>query len=120
MDKIILSGARLEVHLGVSEAERAALQVVVADVELEVDARPAGLSDDFMKTIDYAAVHETVRRTATSRGYALIEAMAEEMAAAVLEEFEVGGVRILIRKPAALQARGVDWAGVEVVRRRRG
>jgi 7,8-dihydroneopterin aldolase/epimerase/oxygenase len=119
MDKILLSGVRLEVLLGVPEAERAVPQTVIADVEFEYDLSPAGLTDDFAKAIDYAAVHETLRRAATIRPYALIESMAEVMAAAVLQQFDVASVRILIRKPAALQARGVDWAGVEIVRRRR-
>jgi 7,8-dihydroneopterin aldolase/epimerase/oxygenase len=120
MDKILLNGVRLEVHLGVPEEERAVPQTVIADVEFELDLRPAGLSDDFAKTADYAEVHQTLRRAATNRPYALIEAMAEAMAAAVLEQFDVESVRVRIRKPAALQSRGVDWAGVEIVRRRGG
>ena len=120
MDKIILNGVRLEVHLGVPEDERAVPQVISADVECEYDTRPAGLSDDLAKAIDYAAMHQAVQRAATRRGYALVESMAEDMASALLEEFEIASVRILIRKPTALGAKGVDWAGVEIVRSRRG
>lgn len=118
MDKILLTGVRLEVHLGVPPEERAKVQTIFADIELNYDVSAAGISDDFRKTIDYAAVHETVRRVACGRAFALIEAMAEEMAAAVLAEYPAERVRVAIRKPAALQARGVEWAGVEIVRAR--
>jgi hypothetical protein len=37
----------------------------------------------------------------------------------VLERYKVESVRVLLRKPGALRGRGVDWAGVEIVRRRR-
>ncbi|MBI5280758.1 MAG: dihydroneopterin aldolase [Candidatus Solibacter usitatus] len=120
MDKILLTGVHFEVHAGVPEDERAVPQTVIVDVECERDLRPAGLTDDFAKTTDYAAVHRTLRDAATSRPYALIETLAEVMAAAVLAQFDVESVRVLIRKPAALQAKRVDWAGVEIVRRRRG
>jgi dihydropteroate synthase len=117
-DKILLSGVRLEVHLGVPEEERAGLQTIFADIEMNYDVLAAGLSDDFRKTIDYAAVHDTVQRVACGRPFALIEAMAEEMAAAVLAEYPAARVRVAIRKPEALRARGVEWAGVEIVRSR--
>jgi len=118
MDKIILTGIHLDVHLGVPEEERAVPQTIIADVECEYDLRAAGLSDDFTQTIDYAAIHETLQTAATRRPYALVESMAETMASAVLEQFDVASVRVLIRKPSALEARRVDWAGVEIVRRR--
>lgn len=120
MDKILLSGIRLEVNLGVPAEERSLPQTVVVDAEFEFDCREAARDDDFTRTIDYSAVHATLRQAATSRPYALVETMAEAMAAAVLAGFEVESVRILIRKPKALSAEGVDWAGVEIVRRKGG
>lgn len=118
MDRILLRGVRLEVKLGVPEEERANPQIIIADIEINCDVSAAGKSDDFRKTVDYAAVHETVRRVACGRPFALVEAMAEEMAAALLRAYPVERVRVLIRKPEALRDRGVDWAGVEIVRKR--
>lgn len=118
MDKILLNGVKLDVHIGVIEEERATAQTILADLELEYDVRSAGLSDDVTKTVDYAAVHQAVESAATGRRYALIEALAEAIAAAVLDRFEVDSVRVRIRKPGALRSRGVDWAGVEIIRRR--
>jgi dihydroneopterin aldolase len=118
MDKIIVSGARLSVHLGVPPHERSIAQEIVADIEVEFDIARASATDHFADTIDYAAIHETARLTATARPYSLVESMAESIAQAVLARHAVASVRVLIRKPAALRDRGVDWAGVEITRRR--
>lgn len=118
MDLILLSGVELTLNLGVPQEERAVPQTISADIELEFDTRAAALSDDFQLTVDYAAVHGLAVRVAASRPFALIESLAGEMAVAILAEFPVTSVRILIRKPQALRAKGVDWAGVEIVRRR--
>ncbi|MCC7155981.1 MAG: dihydroneopterin aldolase [Bryobacterales bacterium] len=120
MDKILLNGVKLDLHIGAIEEERAVAQTILADVELEYNIRAAALADDVTKTVDYAAVHDAVVSVATWRRYALIESLAEAIAAAVLDRFEVDSVRVRIRKPGALQSRGVDWAGVEITRRRGG
>ena len=118
MDRILLNGVRLEARLGVGEAERAKPQEVIADLEVEFDTRPAGRADDFRLTVDYAALHEAVRAAAQARPYALVESLAEAMAEAVLRGWPAGEVRIRLKKPGALAERGVEWAGVEIVRRR--
>ena len=118
MDKIVLSGVPLMVRLGVPDDERADPQEVFADIELDFDVRPAARGDDFSQTIDYAAVHRVIQRAAQSRPYSLVETLAESITAAVLDGFGVAGVRVRIRKPGALRAQGVQWAGVEIFRSR--
>jgi 7,8-dihydroneopterin aldolase/epimerase/oxygenase len=120
MDKIILSGVALDVHIGVPVVERSRAQELILDVELGCYTRTAGGSDNFHDTVDYSAVHHTVKRVACERAWALVEALAESIAAAILTEFPVAAVRVLVRKPAALRDRGVAWAGVEIVRERHG
>ena len=117
MDKVILSGARLPVHIGVTREERAAPQDVVVDVELHLDTRAAGRADDLRLSVDYAAVREVIGQAA-QRPCALVETLAERIAAAILEEFPAEAVRVLVRKPGALRSERVDWAGVGITRRR--
>ena len=119
MDKILLTGVRLEVRLGVAEEERAETQTIIVDIECECDLRPAGRSDDISQTIDYTLIHQALRSAATSRPYLLVETMAEEMAKAVLTDFDVDSIRIRLQKPAALRSQSVDWAGIEILRNRR-
>lgn len=118
MDQVILSGARLQARIGVTEQERAQPQELVVDVELAVDTREAARRDDLRFSIDYAAVWRKLESVAGLQPYALVETLAERIAAAVLEEFPAEAVRVLVRKPGALRAEGVDWAGVGITRRR--
>lgn len=120
MDKVILSGARVEARIGVTEEERAQPQELVADVEMEVDTREAARTDDLRFSTDYAAVWQRLSAVARRQPYALVETLAARIAEEVLREFPVEAVRVRVRKPAALRAQGVDWAGVEITRRRDG
>jgi dihydroneopterin aldolase len=117
-DRILLHDVQLQVHLGVPLEERASPQTISLDLACETDVRPAGLSDDFRLTVDYAALLDTAQEIAAARPYALVESLAEEIAAAVLARFPISSVHVLIRKPAALAHRGVGWAGVEIFRSR--
>ncbi|MSR20840.1 MAG: dihydroneopterin aldolase [Gemmatimonadetes bacterium] len=118
VDRIILPEMPLRARVGVSAEERASEQEIFVDVELGLDLRPAGTSDDFGLTVDYEAVCEAVAAVARSRPFALIEAIAEECARVVLTAFAVEEVRVRVRKPGALRSRGVPYAAVEVLRRR--
>jgi dihydroneopterin aldolase len=120
MDKIILSAIRLSVHVGVPDEERRHPQEIVCDLTMAFDTRLAGASDNVADTVDYSAVHRALVRVSAERHYALVEALAERMAAAVLAEFPVAEVRLLLRKPQAMRDRGVDYAAVEIVRARHG
>ena len=111
---------RLQARVGVGEEERARPQRVVLTLELHLDLSRAGASDDLADTVDYEAVCELAARIAGSRPFDLIEAMAEEVAAALLEHARVSEARVRVRKPGALARWGVPYAEVEVRRRRDG
>lgn len=119
-DTIQLRGVRVMAHVGVPDDERAAPQRLVVDVDLLFDIRPAAAADDFTLTIDYAAVRATLQSIAEAQPYRLIETIAERMAEALLAEFPASRVRMLVKKPAALHAFGVDYPAVEIVRQRHG
>jgi dihydroneopterin aldolase len=120
MDKVIVQGARLEARIGVTEEERARPQEVVIDVELALDVREAARTDDLRLSVDYAEVWRLMEGTARRQPWALVETLAERIASALLEGFPAEEARVLVRKPGALRAQGVEWAGVEIVRRRSG
>ena len=120
MDRIVVPELRLQARVGVGEEERARPQRVVLRVELRLDLGPAGASDALSDTVDYEAVCELAERIVRSRPFELIEAMAEEVAAALLDELDVREARVRVRKPGALARWGVPFAEVEVRRRRDG
>src|SRR5262249_26268662 len=88
-DVIFLPGLEIPVHLGVPERERAAAQVVAADVRLEVSGRFHEMRDALENTVDYEGVARRLRALAAERPRRLLETLAAEMAALLLA---LGGV----------------------------
>ena len=60
MDRILLNGMVFYGRHGTLPAERELGQPFLVDVELRMDLRPAGLSDDLARTVDYGQVHRRV------------------------------------------------------------
>lgn len=120
VDRILVTGLRLEARVGVGEGERASPQEILVDVELHLDLSRAGQTDELAATVDYDEVCRIVDTVARARAFRLIEAIAEETAAALLARFDVTEVRIQVRKPGALKAWNVPHAAVEVRRRTDG
>lgn len=97
-DEIRISALRLTTHIGVPEEERATSQVLEADITLRIAARFEAMQDDIAATIDYAAVAIRLQALAAERPRRLIETLAAEMAACVMEEFGAQGVSLELRK----------------------
>ena len=116
MDKIIVQEARFQSRVGVSEKERAQPQEIIVDIEAFRDLRAAGESDDLEQTVCYATVHEKAAQIISANSFHLIETIAERLAAMVLRDFPIEKVIIRVRKPAALAARQVRYAAVEITR----
>jgi len=118
-DRIVLSGMVFQARHGVHEHEKAATQRFEVDVELRADLQPAGLEDDLARTIDYGAVYETVRSIVESTTYNLIEALAEAISHELLADFlMLDEVEVRVRKPQVQLGGPLDFAGVEIRRRR--
>ncbi len=83
-DMIWLNGIECRVKVGVPASERSRRQKVLIDIGLEVDLRPAAARDDFRLAADYEAVEKLVRAEAETGERALVETLAERVAAAVL------------------------------------
>src|SRR5918992_6150404 len=86
-DEILLEGMRFYAYHGVNPEERALGQRFSVDVVLGVDLRRAGQSDNLADTVSYSAVYKLVRQIVEGQPRQLIEAVAEEIAAAILMEF---------------------------------
>lgn len=83
-DTVWLMGVECRCRVGVPAAERRRAQKITLDVGLELDAAPAAARDDFRLAADYQAVERAVRAEAETGERALIETLAERVAAAVL------------------------------------
>ena len=105
-DRITLRGMRFLGRHGVELEERLEPQPIEVDVELETDLAAAAGSDELADTIDYSGVFELARGIVEERSFRLIEALAGEIADAVLAAQAEGhpplaAVEVRVRKPQA-------------------
>ena len=119
-DRILLEGMVFHGRHGTLPAERELGQPFVVDVELRLDLRPAGLSDDLAQTVDYGEVHRQVKEIVEGPPVNLTETVAERIAAAVLEDHPaVNAVRVKVAKPhVRLDGTVLAGSAVEILRRR--
>ncbi|QIN82167.1 dihydroneopterin aldolase [Rubrobacter tropicus] len=119
-DRILLEGMIFHGRHGTLAAERELGQPFVVDVELSLDLRPAGLSDDLTKTVDYGEVHGLAKQVVEGEPVGLTETVAERIANATLEEHPlVEAVRVKVKKPnVRLGDTVLDGSAVEILRRR--
>jgi dihydroneopterin aldolase len=118
-DRIVLLNMQFDGRHGDHDWERATPQPFEVDVELRLDLRPAGLSDDLARTVDYGRVFDIAREIVESRTFHLLEKIAETIATEVLASFPlVDEIGVRVRKPKVKLSGRLDYAGVEVRRRR--
>lgn len=99
---------------GVHEEERERGQEFVFDVELEVGER--GTSDQIEDAVDYVEVARVVQEVSDARQYALLEALASEVADELARRFSPERSRVRIRKPEVRPAGLEGTVSVTVTR----
>lgn len=85
-------------HLGVTQKERDLGQRIEADVELAYAPSPKRRPDVLDDAMDYEEVHRLVRSQIEMSRCRLIETLAEELALALIQEFDTPRVRVRLRK----------------------
>jgi len=104
---------------GVSDDERADPQVIELDIELDLDLRPAGISDDLVQTVNYSEIFELCRAQVEDHSYHLLEAIGEAVARDVLaHDKRIERVTVMVRKPGVPIDGVLDHAGVRLERER--
>jgi 7,8-dihydroneopterin aldolase/epimerase/oxygenase len=117
-DRIELRGLRVRGHHGVFDHERRDGQDFVLDLVVWTDLAAAGASDDLADTVDYGALAEAAAAVVEGPARSLIEAVAADVAAAVLADPLVARVEVVLHKPQAPIARPFDDVAVRITRSR--
>ncbi len=117
-DRIVLHNLQLQGRHGYYDHELEAAQPFEVDIELALNLQPAGVDDDLEQSVDYGKVYEVVRQIVESTSYRLLEALAEAISHEILADFPVIEVGVRVRKPAVKLGGPLDYAGVEIWRRR--
>ncbi len=116
MDSIIVRDLRVKAHVGVTEQERSEAQLLVISVVLYTDLRQAGMSDDLNHTVDYGRVTAEIEELVTTTETALLESLAEKIAAHIAEIPGTNGVSVEIAKDAPPIDQEVGCVAVRIER----
>lgn len=114
MDTIFIRDLRVETVVGIYDWERRIKQMVSFDLDMSADIRRAAKSDRIEDTLDYKAVVKRVIQFVTAQQFQLVESLAESIAALILDEFKVKGVKVTVHKPGAVS--GSKSVGVTIER----
>lgn len=119
MDRIRLTGVTAVGHHGVFDHERREGQQFRVDIELTVDLRRAGASDDLRETVSYASIADHVEAAVTDAPYDLIEALAERIAVDVMRtDPRIEATEVTVHKPQAPLTQRFEDVAVTITRDR--
>ena len=116
MDCIFIRDLRVDALIGFHRRERFAPQTLSFDLEIGIANTAVFASDKVADCIDYDKVATRVREIATGKHHNLVEALADRVAAAILQEFGAAAVKVSVAKLGILKDAG--RVGVSIERRR--
>ena len=115
MDLIRISDLTVNFHVGVTDEERSQPQRLLISIEMEHDFSAAISRDNLAETVDYSAVCRRVIAFGDGCHWQLIETLAADLAAMILDHFSPKQVSVEVKKFSIPQAR---YVGVRVTRPR--
>jgi dihydroneopterin aldolase len=102
VDIVYIRSLQVETVIGIYDWEREIRQAVVLDLEMGTDIRQAALTEDIESTLNYKSVCDRLIEFISTSEFLLVETMAEEIAALVMQEFNVPWIKLSLGKPAAI------------------
>jgi len=114
MDKIIITDLQASGIIGVKSPERDQPQTLLLNINLFMDLKPAGLTDNIDDTVSYSTVAKSVIARVAETQFYTLEALADNLATMLLESFDIHAVSIRIEKPEFVAH--TSRVGVEIYR----
>lgn len=102
MDVIFLQEVKIKTRLGVPEWERMKPQTVLLDIELAMPHSRSCQSDAIEDTIDYGQIVNRLRQQLSEKSFRLVEALAENAAQLIMDEFGTPWVKVRVSKPGIM------------------
>ncbi len=118
VDQVAVRGIRGRGTHGVLAEEKRDGQDFSVDVVMHVPTLRAGRSDDLSDAVDYSVVAATAHRILTGPSLDLVEAVAEQIASAVMADARLLAVDVTVHKPQAPVGVPFDDVTVQVRRTR--
>ena len=114
LDIVFIEDLRIETIIGIHDWEREIRQVVAIDLEMAADNTKPAASESIDDALNYKAVAKRLIKFVGESEFLLVETLAEEIAAIVLQEFNVPWLRLRLSKPGAVT--GSKAVGVVIER----
>ena len=116
MDCIRIINLKISGRHGVYEFEKEKDGLFELDVELFLDLKSAGKSDDLSKTVNYGEAVGIITDVFNSKDRNLIESVAEDISRELISKYAINKIIIRIRKPHAPISANFDTVEVELER----
>lgn len=114
-DRIVIRNLQVPTVIGVYPHERTQRQTLRADLTLHTDISAAGETDDLKKTLDYAAIAESVVAFGAQAEFELLETFAEQLCGLVFEQFQPLALDLVLYKDGCIP--GAQGAELHIHRR---
>lgn len=119
-DRIRLQNMRFYGFHGTSAAEKETGRRYEVDCELFLNLSIPGKSDKLSDTVNYARIYDIIENLMEETHYALIEAIAEDIAEHILQDDRVAKAVVRVRKMIPPIPGNLDYIEVELTRERTG
>jgi dihydroneopterin aldolase len=116
LDLVFIEGFEHPTIIGIHAGELATPQTVRIDLAAGIPRCAACHSDNIHDTIDYSEVRRALQQLLLTHRWQLLEALAEEIACLLLQEFGAHSVRVVLSKPRKFP--DVESVGVAIERHR--
>jgi len=104
-DRIYVRDLEIPCIIGTNSWERKNRQTIVLNLEMTVDLRPPGRSDNLEHTLNYVDLKDELVDTIGNSSYFLIEKLAQRTAEICLSRETVRFVKVTVDKPGASPGR---------------
>ena len=112
-DRIRIEELEVFARVGVTENERSKPQRLTLNIAVWLPAPFEKLEDDITRTANYSGISVATREFVSEPAFKLIETLAAELAAHLLQEFPIARVQIELRKFVLPEAK---YVAVEITR----
>ncbi len=115
MDIIFLRDFKVKALIGIYPWERKVQQTIRLDLEIALPSSRACQSDQIEDALDYARIVERINVLIKEKHFSLLEALAENIALTILQDFHSPWVKVSVAKLSIIP--GVQELGISIERK---
>lgn len=103
MDTVYIRDLKIDANIGIYEWEKAIQQKIRIDLDMAWNNSVPAASDDIADALNYKETAQKITALVQSQHFDLVERLAEEIAAMLMEEMKIPWLRLTLGKPGAVK-----------------